>query len=74
MGNMSRKRTAMTTAKAKQFVISFRVTAEEWRALKRETELSGTSVSRLLRSNLHLLFRADQDSVEAFGELEQEFS
>jgi len=55
---MPRKRTDGTTGK--QFVVSFRVNEEEWKALKRETEQSGVSVSRLLRANLHLLLQADQ--------------
>jgi len=56
---MPRKRTDGTVATGKQFVVSFRVNEEEWKALKRETEHCGVSVSRLLRANLHLLLQAD---------------
>jgi len=57
---MPRKRADGSVATGKQFVVSFRVNEEEWKALKRETEQSGVSVSRLLRANLHLLLQADQ--------------
>ena len=55
----SRKRRGTAVKVPKEFVISFRVNAQEWKALKEHSQHSGTSLSKLLRANLALLLHGE---------------
>jgi hypothetical protein len=44
----------------KNFVISFRVNAQEWEALKQRSEDSGISLSNLLRSYIPRLMQEER--------------
>jgi hypothetical protein len=57
---MAERKARRRAANPKPFIISFRVNAQEWETLRRQTEENGTSVSELLRASLHRLLRDKQ--------------
>lgn len=63
MSGAARKRQNRNCGSPKPFVLSFRVDAQEWEALKEQTEAAGTSISKLLRASLSRLLREGSSSL-----------